>query len=240
MKHVGAVLILLSVILSTVSLAVQAPQNLNAKAFPGKSVLLTWDKVEDAAAYNVYRRLATDPVDKVIAKINDLVYEDSSVTRGGDYVYSVTAVSNGVEGPKSLGIGAPALSIDVKALVNTSRPKPASARSIKTGGIVTFASPGDRIIYRLSCSNKGFGSAKNVVINYAIPDGTVYSGWVLRKGIAPKEVSFYDKSVNQWVLKVTKPENITKIKFSINEDLKPVKKITDANEVIDLNVVITL
>lgn len=242
MKYVGASLIILSVVLSTVSFAIQAPQNLNAKAFPGKSVLLTWDKVDDATTYNVYRKNAAETDAQKIAETKDLMYEDSSIASskknaGNDYVYSVTAMSNGIESGPSRQIGAPVLSIDVQALVNTSRVKPASMRSIKTGGIVTFASPGDRIIYRLSCANKGVSSARNAVINYAIPKGTVYSGWVLRKGSAPK-VSFYDKSVNSWISKVKNPENITKVQFSINEKLKPVN--TGANEVIDLNVVITL
>jgi len=223
--------------------ALSAP-SINASYDPAKnSASLYWEEVPNAATYNVYRKQLNEAEYKRInfSPVSALKYEDPGVERSKDYLYMVRAVDNsGLESEDSVSVGAPLMSIDVTAQVTTGRDKPAEARSIKTGKLVTFASPGDIITYKISYANRGCSSAKDVSINYDIPRGTVIAGTPLvRKGHAAR-VLYFDRVKNKWLTRIGKEENISRVKFDISDPVPPVKNSKESNGLIDLNVVISL
>jgi hypothetical protein len=63
------------------------PDNLTAIA-GDELVYLSWDEIEEASEYNVYRDEEVDP----IASVTDLFYEDTGLTNGQGYSYYVTAI----------------------------------------------------------------------------------------------------------------------------------------------------
>ena len=205
--------------------------------------MVSWGGVPGATAYNVYRKQINDPSYARInfSPVTSLKYEDAAVGRGGDYLYTVRALdASGIESTDSVSVGAPLMNIDVAARVSTMRDKPLSAKSIRTGKLVTFAGPGDIIIYKISYSNRGVSSAKNVSINYDIPNGTVIAGTpIIRKGYAAS-VEYFDRIKNKWLSRIEKDVNVSKVKFVISDPIPPVKNIVDVNGQIDLNVVISL
>lgn len=230
--------------LSYMALALAAPSNLNVNFNPEKKfVELSWSAVSGAVGYNVYRKEATDPDYQKISKnaVMDTHFEDASLTRGRDYLYAVKALDlSGAESLNSPGAGGPRMSLITQALVTTNRDKPVTARSIKTGKVVSFAAPGDIVTYRISYANQGCSSAKNVNINYTIPNGTMLAGAPRIKKGAAAQISYFDQSRQKWMSNIDKEENISKVRFLIPETIPPVKDSGDTSGIIDLNVVITL
>ncbi|HVL47312.1 MAG TPA: fibronectin type III domain-containing protein [Candidatus Thermoplasmatota archaeon] len=79
-----------------------APQNLLAVPGPEPgSMDLTWDAVEGATGYRVYRGVRADAL-MLIAFTADLRYEDRGLAPGASYYYAVSAVTGGLEGPRAL------------------------------------------------------------------------------------------------------------------------------------------
>ncbi len=239
--------LLLSVILITfcsVSYGISVPLNLNAKADPDqRTVHLSWDRVADAAGYNIYHKEATDLMATKInsAPVSDLSYVDSAVQTGRDYLFFVRAVgADGAESADSIGIGAPLMNVATSALVTTNKDNPTSARSIRTGSLVTFAASGDMITYHISYSNLGFSAAKNVRIDFDIPSGTVIAGAPIAKKGPGLAVFYYDKASKAWQSKIGKEDNITKVRLTVPAVISPVKQVKDANGSIDLNVIIKI
>ena len=230
--------------LTIIVFALPAPSSLNVNFNSDKnSAAVIWNLVPGAAAYNVYRKEAADPdYHKINAQpILGTNYTDSAITRGRDYLYAVKAVDlSGIESAYSLSAGGPRMLLNTQALVTTNRDKPLSARSIKTGKVVTFAAPGDIITYRLTYANLGCSSAKNININYAIPSGTVLASAPRVKKGAVAQISYFDRLKQKWLSQIEKEENISKVRFLIPEVIPPVKSNQETNGMIDLNVVITL
>lgn len=230
--------------LTVIVFALPAPSSLNVNFNSDKnSAAVIWNLVPGAAAYNIYRKEAADlDYSKINAQpIMGTNYADSSVVRGRDYLYVVRALDlSGIESAYSLSAGGPRMLLNTQALVTTIRDKPLSARSIKTGKMVTFAAPGDIITYRLTYANLGCSSARNVNINYAIPNGTVLAGAPKVKKGAAAQISYFDRLKQKWLSQIGKEENISKVRFLIPETIPPVKSSGENNGIIDLNVVITL
>jgi poly(3-hydroxybutyrate) depolymerase len=68
-----------------------AVKNLVATAKGETSIGLTWDAVEDAQSYNIYRDGAK------LANVKTNSYEDSNLTHNTTYNYTVAAVYSNVE-----------------------------------------------------------------------------------------------------------------------------------------------
>ena len=66
-----------------------APDNVVASASGENSVLLSWDAVEHAMSYNIYRN------GEYLANTTNLTYSDTGLTSDTEYGYSVAAVYNG-------------------------------------------------------------------------------------------------------------------------------------------------
>ena len=66
--------------------AIEAPENLTATAKSNSSIILTWDEVENAHSYFVYRN------DEEIANIKETSYLDENLKYDTEYCYTVTAM----------------------------------------------------------------------------------------------------------------------------------------------------
>jgi uncharacterized repeat protein (TIGR01451 family) len=232
-----------TVLLASVSFAIYPPANFKAIANARvQTVILRWDAVKDAVAYNVYRKEATDAAYRKIniAPVTSLQYKDRNVILGGDYLYVVRSVfADGTESADSIAIGAPSMVVNTTATITTLRDKPLTARSIRDRRIKTFAGPGDVITYRISYANNGFSAAKNVKINYRIPEGTKLAGTPLVKRGAKALISYFDKVSKKWVSEVEREENVGMVSFLIKNAIPPVR-VNRVNGIIDLNVTIEL
>lgn len=58
-------------------------------------IKISWDSVDDADSYYVYRSTSKDGKYKRIADTEDCVYQDSSAKQGKKYYYKVRAISDG-------------------------------------------------------------------------------------------------------------------------------------------------
>jgi subtilisin family serine protease len=71
-------------------------------ATPGNAqVKLTWGGVTGAASYKVYRRLSGGSYGSPLTTVTTTTYTNTSLTNGTTYFYVVSAVKDGVEGPRS-------------------------------------------------------------------------------------------------------------------------------------------
>lgn len=86
-----------------------APTGVQATSQDG-SVALSWDGVEGASGYNVYRDTTSaaggggSPINAE-APIEQLSFTDASVENGTRYYYRVTAVAEGGESEPSVAVG---------------------------------------------------------------------------------------------------------------------------------------
>ena len=71
------------------------PENLIANVLSTSSIILTWDNVENALSYNVYRD------DEMIINVTNTNYTDNNLEYNTEYCYTVTAVRNETESDKS-------------------------------------------------------------------------------------------------------------------------------------------
>jgi Fibronectin type 3 domain-containing protein len=98
-------------------------QPTNLTATPGDaSVALSWDVVNSASSYNVYRSTTSDGLNPVkISGITNTNYLDTGLNNGTTYYYVVTAVTSSGEGPKSIEVSAtPNSTATGKALLDIS------------------------------------------------------------------------------------------------------------------------
>ena len=72
-----------------------APQNLTAEATSSSTIELTWDAVENATSYNVYRGLI------LLAEVTETSYVASNLSAETEYCFSVTAANAVGESEKS-------------------------------------------------------------------------------------------------------------------------------------------
>ena len=71
------------------------PENLIANVLSTSSIILTWDNVENALSYNVYRD------GEMIINVTNTNYTDNNLEYNTEYCYTVTAVRNETESDKS-------------------------------------------------------------------------------------------------------------------------------------------
>jgi len=80
---------------------------LTAKVIAPTSTQLTWDAVDGATGYNVYRGLKADTVTELVAKdLTDTSYLDTNLSTNTQYYYQVVATCDGYEGAKSATVSA--------------------------------------------------------------------------------------------------------------------------------------
>ncbi len=80
-----------------------APDGLTARALPGGTVLLTWNPVEEAIAYRLYRQAPADGELTAFIRVEETQYEDAT-EEDGYYTYAVTSIrsENGQEAESGL------------------------------------------------------------------------------------------------------------------------------------------
>ena len=79
----------------TFDLPITTPENLVATAISTSEITLTWNEVENALSYNVYRD------NEFIANVSNANYPDEELEYNTEYCYSVTAIRNEQESEKS-------------------------------------------------------------------------------------------------------------------------------------------
>ena len=77
---------------------ISVPENIEATALSASSVSLSWDAVEDADSYNVYRD------GELLKNVNTNSYLDEGLEAYTEYCYEITAVRNEIETDKSLEV----------------------------------------------------------------------------------------------------------------------------------------
>jgi hypothetical protein len=83
----------------------EVPADLVANA-RNQRVDLSWQPVDDATSYNVYRRLTSGGSFASIGSTANTTFSDTSVVNGTSYTYIVTAVKNGAESDPSEAVQA--------------------------------------------------------------------------------------------------------------------------------------
>lgn len=73
----------------------------SGKVGANKKPVLTWDEVEGATNYVVYRSTSKSKNYKVIGESDTLTYEDLTAAKGKTYYYKVVAVGNGIQSAQS-------------------------------------------------------------------------------------------------------------------------------------------
>jgi uncharacterized repeat protein (TIGR01451 family) len=236
------IILSLLILLSIPAVALIPPQEITAQAKPDiPAVELSWKPVTNAVGFNVYRKESSDPAYRRLnlSPLTSLEFTDQTVVRGKDYLYMVRSLdSAGLESADSIGVGAPLMSMATTAKIMTTRDKPLTQPSVKTGKPVTFATTGDMVIYQISYANRGFSSAKDITINYAIPEGTVIAGTPRVIKGAAAEVSYFDRSKKAWQNEIGREEDVQKVRFSIPNSISPVAGNKEASGIIVLNVII--
>ena len=194
------------------------------------AVILSWTAPFDTSVigFNVYRK--EDKSGSVFERINQQLLtatalSDRDVNRGKSYIYVCRSINaDGTESSDSNAAGAPKMQMKTSATVSHMN-KPAR-----------IASPGDVIKYSIDFANMGFGVAKNVVIVYAIPKGTtLISGTALCQKYKVK-IAFYDEKAGKWLDQVGQEENISKVSFTVLDDVYPISK--DKNDTASLKVMV--
>ncbi len=82
------------VVVRTKDLTISVPTNFAARAASSSEILLTWNAVENATAYNVY---SVDDAAIVIATVTEPTYTVTGLETAAYYCFAVTAVRNGNE-----------------------------------------------------------------------------------------------------------------------------------------------
>jgi len=206
-----------------------APNNLVADVKDG-NVSLAWTAPVDTsvAGFNVYRKddlAATDyvKINKGILTSQD--FKDNDVLKGKSYTYICKSVNiDGIESAPSNIAGAPKMSMKTSATVT------------HMGKQVRIATPGDVIKYNIDFANNGYGVARNVEIIYAIPKGTTFISGTARCPKYSVKISYFDEKAGKWVDKISKEENVSRIRFTVLQDVFPVAK--DLNDSASLKVMV--
>lgn len=208
------------------------PKDLSANVENDNSVTLSWTQPIDTsiAGFNLYRKddLSGSVFTKVGNKlITESTYTDKNISKGKSYSYECRSVnSDGVESISSNMAGAPKMSMSTSATVT------------HMGKVARIATPGDTIKYNIDFANRGFGVAKNIVIIYAIPKGTTVIAGTAKCPKYKVNVEYFDNEANRWVSQVLKEENISKIRFSVLDDVYPVAREKDVNDTASLKVMV--
>ena len=111
MKKLGSLVCLLAVTLALVLTGCPdpatggdppgIPQNVQATAVNATTIEVTWDPVEGATQYNVYKRTGTSSSTVLIASPTSTSYTDSNLSSGTTYHYTVSARNSNGEGTQS-------------------------------------------------------------------------------------------------------------------------------------------
>lgn len=205
------------------------PKDLTADVKNG-SVSLNWTTPVDTsvAGFNIYRK--DDLTGGNYVKINSSLltgtdYNDGGVRKGVSYSYICKSVNaDGIESIASNISGAPKMKMNTSAVV------------YHMGRVVRIAAPGDEIKYNIEFTNYGFGIAKDVVIVYAIPKGTTFISGTARCPKYKVSISYFDEKAGKWISKVSREEDVSKVKFSVLEDVPPIAK--DINDIASLKVMV--
>ena len=90
---IAACLLLIGLTLSACSTQVtERPESLQVVVNDKNSVLLSWDPVDNAIGYRVYRRISGSPDFKFVTDTKEIYYTDSPPEPGSSYDYQVTAL----------------------------------------------------------------------------------------------------------------------------------------------------
>jgi uncharacterized repeat protein (TIGR01451 family) len=191
------------------------PKDLAADVEGNDTVSLSWTLPMDTSVvgFNVYRK--DDLLGKDFAKVNAKLltgtgFKDKSVKKGSSYTYFVKSINiDGLESESSNICGAPKMKMNTSATVT------------HMGKIVRIATPGDVIKYEIQFANHGYGMAKNVTIVYAIPKGTTFIPGTARTTTHKATISYFDKKLGKWLDKIVKEEDVSRIRFTVQEEVKP-------------------
>ncbi|GAA3470064.1 hypothetical protein GCM10018965_046170 [Nonomuraea roseola] len=120
------------------------------------SVPLTWQEVDGAAAYNVYRAEEGDASPTLLKKVRDASHTDATARIGGVYTYTVTALDP--TGEESV----PSATASV-ATVDGTTPPPGTPQGLRTGRIaknsvaLRWRAVPDALLYRVYRAEKEAG-----------------------------------------------------------------------------------
>ena len=97
----------------TYDLPVTAPSNLKAEATSVSEIDLTWDAVENALIYKVYRN------GEYVAEVSNPTYTDKDLEYNTEYCYTVSSVRNETESEKSEEVCAKTLGEAIEELASS-------------------------------------------------------------------------------------------------------------------------
>lgn len=89
--------------------ALLPPTNISATPLSSNEIYLTWDTVNNAVTYNVYRTNANSSFFTLIDSVNTNYYTDTTATEGSIYYYKIQAAAPGETGPYSSSVSVTAL-----------------------------------------------------------------------------------------------------------------------------------
>ena len=112
---------------------ISVPENIEATALSASSVSLSWDAVEDADSYNVYRD------GELLKNVNTNSYLDEGLEAYTEYCYKITAVRNEIETDKSLEVCATTFDLPITTPENLEANALSASSIILTWNVVENA-----------------------------------------------------------------------------------------------------
>ncbi|MFH1683415.1 MAG: hypothetical protein ABIA67_00885 [Candidatus Margulisiibacteriota bacterium] len=205
------------------SIDLLTPEKLDAIAYPGEKVVLSWSKVAGVIGYNVYRKKGDDqPFKKIASLMRSNSLEDRDVIQGKSYEYYVTSTGMlDAESKRSNLASAPHMFIDPHAEVSRIGRESLNVRNVRTGEIVSAVVPGDIITYIIKVGNNGYGKATSVLITFPVPVGTKLMPNSMSAGKFNAKYSYFDERQGKWLSEVNNAENISKVRFQILDQIDP-------------------
>lgn len=151
----------------------QAPDDFTVTPLSSKEIYLTWNSVDNAFTYNIYRTTADTGIYVLLASVNRPYYTDESVTLGTTYFYKVQAAYSGGTGPYSKVVaGAPLLKGDTLGVpTNVAASGIDSANILVTWGVVNNAKYYQ--VYRSTSFSGVYSIAGTSTLPYLIDEGLV-------------------------------------------------------------------
>jgi len=73
---------------------------------------------------------------------------------------------------------------------------------------------------------------------YAIPKGTTFISGTARCPKYKITIAYFDEKSKKWVSRMSREENVSKVRFTLLEDVHPVEKNKDKNDTASLKVMV--
>jgi fibronectin type 3 domain-containing protein len=149
-----------------------APASVSASVDSASALTLTWEEVEGATSYRVYRSTSADTDFVLVGTASTLTYTDENLIGGTAYYYKVQGFNDKREGPLSAGLGVQILPVPPQIQAGATAPGTLTLTWTTAAGASSYK------VYRSLSADTGFALLGTVnTLTYTDENliaGTVY------------------------------------------------------------------